>query len=66
MSGGNFTVIVEVRVEGGVSGGVGVRRFRAGGCARSRFCRRSGRNRSCLRSVRFCIVVRVGLVFGIR
>lgn len=49
-----------------VSGGAGARRPRAGGCARSRLCRRSGRNHSCSRSARSCTAARAGSALGTR
>lgn len=62
--GGNHSVIAKVQAEGGVSGGAGARRLHACGCARSQLCRRSGRNRSCSRSARSCIVTRAGSALG--
>lgn len=62
--GGNPSVIAKVQAEGGVSGGAGARRLHACGCARSQLCRRSGRNRSCSRSARSCIVSRAGSALG--
>lgn len=62
----NFSVIAEVQTEGGVSGGAGARKLHVGGCARSQLCRRSGRNRSCSRSARSCIVARAGSALGTR
>lgn len=66
MSGGNRSVITKVQANGGVSGGAAARRPRAGGCARSRLCRRSGRNHSCSRSARSCTAARAGSALGTR
>ena len=66
VSGRNSSVIAEVQTEAGVSGGAGARKLHAGGCARSQLCRRSGRNRSCSRSARSCIVARAGSALGTR
>lgn len=57
-------VITKVRAQDGVSGGAGAHRPRAGGCARSQLCRRSGRNRSCSRSAHSCTAARAGSALG--
>lgn len=62
---GNPWEIAAARAEGGVSGGAGARKPRAGGCARSLPCRRSGRSRWCSRSARSCTAARVGSALGI-
>lgn len=53
-------VITKLRAQGGISGGAGAHRPRAGGCARSRFCRRSGKNRSCSHSAHSYTAARAG------
>lgn len=59
-------VIPKVWAQGGVSGGAEARRPREGGCARSRLCRRNGRNRWCSHSARSCTAAHAGSALGTR